>query len=497
MLENNPHVIIFTDVTTEGFGRYAGPYKIASDLRSSGFIVQVIEYFTRWSTRDLKIIIKKFVTQDTLWVGVSTTFLAQRDDSSASAFIKRDKLSYRDASFYDKFKLFPYQEVVGRNDWPEIADFIRTINENCKLVMGGYRVSSLSRDTIDPYIDYIISGEGESSALFLSSELQNNKTLPKILSEPYNDYSHSVLRYEDNDLIFKKEHLPIEIARGCIFKCAFCSYALNGKKLWEFNRKPNLVREDIEYIYEKFGSTGFMFCDDTYNDSPEKVARFHQEFQKLNHKIEFSSYLRLDLIISHWETANLLYESGLRSVFFGVESLNHESAKSIGKGMHPQKLKEGLYRLKELCPDLVISLGMILGLPYDTEETLRKNHEWFLESDCPVDCVSYSPFYIEFNSPFHPNNSKISKNPDKYGYKVHSHNKWTRNDGVTFDDMLKLESDINNYNRSYKGNFTYFNRLQNIGYTYEDMSNNRINTEDIIRKENLLFKKYKSRLASL
>jgi len=497
VLEYNPHVIIFTDVTTEGFGRYAGPYKIASDLRSHGFIVQVIEYFTRWTTRDLKIIIKKFVTQDTLWIGVSTTFLAPYDDTSPFAYIKRDELRYRDASFYDKFKLFPYQEVVGRNDWPEIADFIRTINENCKLVMGGYRVSSLSRDTIDPYIDYIISGEGESSALFLSLELQKDKTLPKILSEPYNGYSHSVLRYEDNDLIFPKEHLPIEIARGCIFKCAFCSYALNGKKLWEFNRKPNLVREDIEYIYEKFGSTGFMFCDDTYNDSPEKVIRFHQEFQKLNHKIEFSSYLRLDLIISHWETAQLLYESGLRSVFFGVESLNHESAKSVGKGMHPQKLKEGLYRLKELCPDLVISLGMILGLPYDTEETLRKNHEWFLESDCPVDCVSYSPFYIEFNSPFHPNNSKISKNPDKYGYKVHSHNKWTRNDGITFDDMLKLDSDINNYNRTYKGNFTYFNRLQNIGYTYEDMSNDRINIEDIIRRENLLFKKYRSRLASL
>ena len=63
--------------------------------------------------------------------------------------------------------------------------------------------------------------------------------------------------------------------------------------------------------------------------------------------------------------------------------------------------------------------------------------------------------------------------------------------------MLKLDSDINNYNRTYKGNFTYFNRLQNIGYTYEDMSNDRINTEDIIRRENLLFKKYRSRLASL
>ena len=95
------------------------------------------------------------------------------------------------------------------------------------------------------------------------------------------------------------------------------------------------------------------------------------------------------------------------------------------------------------------------------------------------------------------NNSKISNNPDKYGYQVHSHNKWTRNDGVTFDDMIKLYNDIGNYNRSYKGNFTYFNRLQNIGYTYDDMNHHRINTADIIRRETLLFEKYKRRLASL
>ena len=214
----------------------------------------------------------------------------------------------------------------------------------------------------------------------------------------------------------------------------------------------------------------------------------------------------MDLIISHWETASLLYESGLRNVFFGVESLNHESAKSIGKGMYPQKLKEGLYRLKELCPDLIISLGMILGLPYDTEETLLKNHEWFLEDDCPVDCVSYVPLFINSNSTFHPNNSKISKNPDNYGYKVQSPYKWTRNDGITFEDMIKLYKDIEDQTLSAPSIAGAFNRLQtapdwargrNIGYTHEDMRYYRINARDIARRENLLFEKYKQRLASL
>ena len=271
---------------------------------------------------------------------------------------------------------------------------------------------------------------------------------------------------------------------------------MNGKKLWEFNRKPNLVIEDIKDIYEKFGTTGFMFCDDTYNDSPEKVIRFHQEFQKLNYKIEFSSYARLDLIISHWETARLLYESGLRSVFFGIESFNHASAKSIGKGMQTEKIKEGLYRLREECPDLIITIGMILGLPYDTEETLLKNHEWFLRKDCPVDCITYAPLYIEVTSPLNTYSSKFSENSEKYGYKMDG-DKWVRNDGVTLADMVKLWGQLDHFHRPYKGHFTFFNRLQNLGYTREDMNNNTITVSGIQHRENLLFEKYKQRLASL
>ena len=488
MLKYNPHVVIFTDVNTQGFGRNAGPYKIASELRQHGFIVQVIEYFTRWTTRDLKVIIKKFVTQDTLWVGISTTFLA-------STMIEQRPFKYRELKMITA-QAQSYHTVLGRTDWPEIADFIRTINENCKLVIGGCFVGCFSRDSPDPYIDHIISGEGESSAISLSLGLQKNKTFSKFLLEPYNDFSKSVLKYEDNDLIFKKEHLPIEIARGCIFKCAFCAFSLNGKKLWEFNRKPNLVIEDIKDNYEKFGSTGFMFCDDTYNDSPEKVIRFHQEFQKLNYKIEFSGYARLDLIISRWETARLLYESGLRSVFFGIESFNHASAKSIGKGMQTEKIKEGLYRLKEECPDLIISIGMILGLPYDTEETLLKNHEWFLRKDCPVDCITYAPLYIEVNSPLNTYSSKFSENSEKYGYKMDG-DKWVRNDGVTLGDMITLWKQLDHFHRPYRGHFTFFNRLQNIGYTREDMNNNTITVSGIQHRENLLFEKYKQRLASL
>ena len=503
MLKNNPQIVLFTGFTSPGFGRSAGPYKIASELRKNGFIVQVIEYFNKWSTEELKIILQKFVTQDTLWIGVSTTFLGL----TLTGVFKFNS---------DPDILTSYEKIFDRSDWPEIGDFIRTINNECKIVIGGSNIeNNYFRDNSDPYIDCYITGEGETSALTLSLTLQNNKSFSKTLSEPYKDYTKSRIKYEDNDLIHQGEGLPLEIARGCIFKCAFCGFALNGKKLWEFNRKPELVREDIEEIYQRFSSTSFMFCDDTYNDSPDKVKRYHTEFMKLKYEIEFSAFARLDLIISKWETAQLLYESGLRSVFFGVESLNYESAKSIGKGMRSEKLKDGLYKLREECPDLHITLGMILGLPYDTEETLIKNHEWFLEDDCPVDCVDYSILNIKA-APFLENSSKMNNNPTKYGYAVDPDRFfWVRGDGFTYDkaveiqkyfsEIIKIEEIIDQPGGHYS------NRLQNIGYSRDDLwysslagpqdKRNRslglVTSAGITHKENILMNKYKQRLMTL
>jgi len=503
MLESNPQIVLFTGFTSFGFGRNAGPYKIASELRNNGFSVQVIEYFNKWSTQELKIILQKFVTLDTLWIGVSTTFLGP----TLTGMFKLDR---------DPDSLTSYEKIFDRNDWPEIADFIKTINSKCKIVIGGTnKDNNYFRDNSDPYIDCVISGEGETSAVVLSLKLQKNKSFPKTLSEPYKDYTKSRIKYEDNDIIHPDEHLPLEIARGCIFKCAFCGFALNGKKLWEFNRDPELVRKDIEEIYQRFGSTGFMFCDDTYNDSLDKVKRYHTEFMKLKYKIEFSSYARLDLIISKWETAQLLYESGLRSVYFGVESLNHESAKSIGKGMKTEKLKEGLYRLREECPDLNITLGMILGLPYDTEETLIKNHEWFLEDDCPVNDVDYSVLNIKA-APFLENSSKMNSNPGKYGYAVDPDRFfWIRGDGFTYDNAMDIYKyfceTVKTKNSFFYAGGYYSNRLQNIGYSRDDLwysslaapqdKRNRslglVTSDGIAIKENILMNKYKQRLMAL
>ena len=67
--------IIFSDVLYPGYGKNAGAYRIATQLRANSYSCQVIDFFSKYSRDEIAKIIDKFVTSETIWVGFSTTFL--------------------------------------------------------------------------------------------------------------------------------------------------------------------------------------------------------------------------------------------------------------------------------------------------------------------------------------------------------------------------------------------------------------------------------------
>ena len=470
-------IVLFTEVCHGGFGRYAGTYRVATELRDAGYDVQVIEFFTQWTTQELTKIIDKFITSETKIVGFSCTFFLPKDVEWGS----RVELRNMDSLF-------------ARDDIFEIFDYIKT-RADCKLVVGGANAWKAEQEPYNKYIDYILSGQSDVSIVALADHLfykaplsipykQNECSVVTEKEYPVNNFTTSRIRYQDNDIIFDNEVLPIELARGCIFKCSFCSYNLTGKKIWEFNRAPEIIAEDLLDAHNKFGSTGFMFCDDTYNDSVEKVERLHEQFVKLPFDMTFSTYARADMMVSRPHTAPLLYESGMRSVFFGIETLNHEAGKSVGKGMDPEKLKDGLYKIKDLpgWKDIVTSSGFIIGLPFDTEKTVRATFDWLARSDCPLDSFSVTSLSI---SP----SSAIGQNMAKFGYSWDENGQWY-SEWMTEEKAKEL---TNEFRYSIAANkprtrfqFTYFGRMQNIGWTLDDFDNFKYSQDESdIRKEKL------------
>lgn len=434
--------IIFTDVNGSiGLGRAAGAYRIASDFRLKNEKVKVVDFFTFFNLNEIKNIILKYKTKDTAWIGFSSTFMAPKNFDAFESRIKIRSELEKGTSI-----------GIEKQEAEELFSYIRTLG--MQIVIGGMKIKNEFKN-----VKYIY---GPAEDKFINNF----------------NFNTSQILWDDSDYIFEQEHLPIEIARGCIFKCSFCTYPLNGKKLWDFCKSPKVLKEEMMRNYINYGTEGYMFSDDTYNDSTEKIRKLKNMFKTLPFDLEFSSYARADLIISKPESWDILAESGLKSVFFGIESFNHKSAKTIGKGMDPNKIKDGLQWMKEKHPDILISCGFIAGLPYETQDTLNATVDW-LDKANSIDSYSFQVLSI---SP----KSKIGIDPNKYGYSFNDIG-WY-NDNMTESQATDIA--IRSMNNTINS-FTFYNRLRNLDYTYDQIKNiTDKDKSDIIKRCYVKHKQY-------
>jgi hypothetical protein len=520
-------VLIFNDVNgLLGFGRYSGPYRIASELRAHGYDVQVIEFFASLSTSEFKAIIDTHVDQKTLVVGIGSTLLTKNySDEELLSLIKMNN-SWMQILNSSYVELFPQDDEFIN----VFFDYIKTKNHKTKIVVGGHKAQKANKKY--KLVDYWILGQGESSIVALCNHLKFGKALKTLDTEagrlltdkmyPYNNFSCSKITWHKNDHLFKNESVPIETARGCIFKCSFCSFNLNGKKFGDYNKNSDTLYNEFIYNYENFGITDYMIADDTLNDSVEKIDHLHKTITSLPFKITFSAYCRLDIISSHFDMASKLQEMGLTSVNFGIETFNRDAGKAVGKGADPEKLKKTLADLKSLWKDdIYMSAGFIVGLPHETRESINNTFEYLYNDNNPLSAVGVYRLYIRtptniklgnnieldkvLDAGFvqhkekvvYDNLSKIVTDPEKYNYGIIDE-KWS-NEHMSMNDALDLVSTFySSPLAQQKFSMTYFqdyNRIKNLGFKHSEIKNMRNN--NIIQVIDCMEKRKKLRVEYL
>lgn len=402
----------------------AGPYRIATELRQHGYSVMCIDTtaFNGFDD-DLKTVLNTLIGNETYWVGISTSF-------SSKHFINNKK----------------------ENQTQEFIDYVKGLNSSIKLLSGGSRAQD--------YFDYdfkIFKGHCDKEIVEFTdwcakkSSLINLEFYSKVINgSEYKDFHTSQIIYTEDDLVLSTEVLPIEIARGCIFKCKFCSFQLNGKKKGDWIKNAEILREELQRNYDQWGVTNYMFCDDTYNDSLDKVKTLYKEaFSKLTFKVNFGAYIRLDLLMRFPEMAQYLKDSGLETAVFGIETLDHRNGKIVGKGVDPKKQLAFLSKLKQgVFKDVNCHSGFIFGLPHDTEESIRNTIEFLIDGDHPLDtvsafCLGINPTHLGQKRDWY---SDLDLNYEKFGYEVWQDGdtvKWShKKNGLTFDKCDALAKEL-------------------------------------------------------
>jgi radical SAM superfamily enzyme YgiQ (UPF0313 family) len=395
-------VILTTNTVAERQARYLGPYQIAWWVRKNGYTSQVLDFLYFMTPAERLPLYKKFITTETKIVGYSPF--------STMGGVSGQKGDIPIWQILEEIKEhFPWVKIVLG------GPFTR------KYIYGGWKNISFK-------VDAIFQNEGESSFLeycnhiFKGDPIKPFKLLGNGLkiydAGPLYDIQTSNMTFEENDFILPGESLPLELSRGCIFKCKFCQFPNIGKDKDDFNRSMDCIRETLITHYEQFGTTRYHITDDTINSHRVRTQAFYEMTKTLPFKLEYLGYLRMDLLDIWPEQVEILPASGLMSCHFGVESFDAEACKIIGKGWGAKNYKPWLTKLgEEWGDDVIITCSFIAGLAKETEVEWEATYQWMLDSK-----VHDWVFNVMYIDPY-LGASDIDKNYEKYGYRL-VNNQW-------------------------------------------------------------------------
>jgi hypothetical protein len=144
----------WTPEHTSRIQRSLGPYRIASALEDAGYSTFVLDFIIHLSVNEIKQVLKNHLSEETLWVGFSSTFFWKNTTSLTND--PKEQMYYTDMNSIDS-----------------LIDYIKT-NSKAKLVYGG---SKAPFSLVDDRIDYYVVGYSDVSVVELTKSIENNTTL--------------------------------------------------------------------------------------------------------------------------------------------------------------------------------------------------------------------------------------------------------------------------------------------------------------------------------
>jgi len=483
---NNFNAILVTDTSDyPNWQRGYGAHRLATHLRVNGYSVLVIDFSSALNINIWEEIIKVSIGPDTKFVGFSTCWWPYRKKTGNKLPIPGSVRKLADVKSVDDPTIEQYNTLTDLayiGQAKIYIDIVKKYNSKTKILLGGVKIDWYT----DFPADHVMSGYSEVQILdFLQ---QPNRIWNKLINHDTSAESknwgwvESFTGYTKYDQIRSNELMTLEVARGCRFACLFCAWPLIGKKdIAKYIKGSDALYKELLDNYTKWGITDYWIADDTLNDSTEKLQYMAAVVKLLPFKPKFRCYLRIDLIVTHPEQAQLLLDIGIVGVFVGIETFHPKSAKVIGKGMDSEKRKQALRYLQNVWEDQIrIECGYIIGLPHESYTDMRDSHAWFMQPDCPVHCVYYFPLIITPPA-LYPNkpSSELEKSYEKYGYTISEENmhagKWTKNDDSdiksfeqSFEIMQELNAEIATKNTMYRKPSFQWSRHQADPYIITD-----------------------------
>ncbi len=443
------HAIFFGGNPQLTGGRNIAGYRLRTSLRNHGYELLVVDTAPLMKPGEIIKLLENTVTAETLVLGFSTVWL-----DSFNWEVWEDPITWITDDFFNTIKeKFPHVKIVaGGTGGTQVRGSV-TIVKNASWVFNGF-----SDDSFYRLLD-LLSNKPDHGLIYnyylgphapKGQNVVNSNTHHQI---PNPDYVETLFDKEDE--FHSYQPMPLEVSRGCIFRCSFCGHPFQGAKDWDsYIRTPENLAQELRRNYEMFGTTRYSLMDDTFNDSMEKLDRLHRaiDIAKLPN-FEFMAYIKAELLVTKPDMIEKLKQLGLKAGYIGVESMNNTTRKIIKKGMDIDRVTDALYNLQSLT-DARLQGSFIVGLPGEKPDDLIKTYEFVLNSRNKL----FHAWEFQALGIFYDNKlkgaSEIDRSPEKFGYTVSDvkPESWANWKGEFFDrdSAKRLANELNGKSRQYQ-----------------------------------------------
>lgn len=288
-----------------------------------------------------------------------------------------------------------------------IAKRIRVLRPDAKLILGGPHVTLMQASArqerkrqapsrachamaeLSTLFDVLVCGDGEhaiglalaadapwivdaddpASPLFLTSGYLSDAPMPSRHLIDMGSYVYTIDGVRAQSLVCQL---------GCPFGCNFC-----GGRRSPFLRKIRTrvtasVIAEMRHLYQRYGTSGFMFFDDELNVSkafPELLDAIVDLQAELGVDFRLRGFLKAELITA--PMADAMYRAGFRQVLVGFESAHPRILENIQK----RATRDDNTRAMEILRSagLSVKAAMSLGHPGESVETVEATRRWLLD----------------------------------------------------------------------------------------------------------------------
>ncbi len=302
------------------------------------------------------------------------------------------------------------------------AYLVKKVDPEIITVGGGAHFSALPEESLGecPSLDYIVIGEGEVTMRELLTNLESKGDPKKVNGLAFREDGQIVktpqrpLLPDIDDLPMPAYHLYpmnryfmpslgmdphrsiiLTTARGCEGKCTFCSEGALWRNTWR-PRSAKLVVDEMEVLYRKYNKISFMFGDDVFNGTRQRLLDFAEELEQRRLPVHFWFQTRTDAILRDADLLPRLKKLGLYMLSMGVETPSQQILDSYNKKQTPEISRMAMEAIKK--NGLLFIANVMWGDREDTEETLKETlrfatpytHHFAIQLTTPLPGTEYA-----------------------------------------------------------------------------------------------------------